>query len=120
MVTITLLGRDFDVAPYKLGSMRKAAPFVDRVNATIGSLTTMEGAIAVASDLVGFVQVGLVKIDPTLTVDQLEEDVGYDDLPALQAAFTSILQASGMRPKAGEVQAPPAADPVAASSAPSA
>lgn len=119
MAQITLLGREFDVAPYKLGAMELAAPFVDRINATIGALTTLEGAVKVAGDLVGFVQIGLAKIDPELTVAKLKDEVGYDDLAVLQAAFSSILLASGFKAK-GEVKAPPAAAPVAASSEPSA
>lgn len=114
MVKVTLLGREFDVAPYKLGALKQAAPFVDRVNAKAGALTTLEGALDVAADLVGFVQIGLAKVDPALTVESMLDEIGYDEMPALQVAFRDILQASGLKPK-GEAPAPVVADQPAAS-----
>jgi hypothetical protein len=106
MVAITLMGRDFDVAPYKIGAMRKAAPYITRINETAGSLSTIDGAVEVAGDMIGFLSIGLVKIDPTLTPEYLEEQIGMGDLVELQAAATAVISASGLRP--GEAPAPSA------------
>jgi hypothetical protein len=106
MVTVTLLGRDFDVAPYKLGALRKAAPIVERINTTAGSLTTFEGAVEAACELAALVSIGLVKLDPALTAEALEEQLGMEDMPALQKAALDILSVSGL--SQGEAKAPTA------------
>jgi hypothetical protein len=103
-VAITLLGRDFHLAPYKLGAMRKAAPLLERINATTGALTTLEGAVHAACDMAALLSIGLVKLDPALTPEALEEQIGMDDLAALQKAVMDVLAASGLRP--GEATAP--------------
>lgn len=106
MVTVTLSGRDFDVAPYKLGSLRKAAPIVERINTIAGSLTTFEGAIEAGCELAALVSIGLVKLDPTLTAEALQEQLGIEDMSAIQKAATDILTASGIIQ--GEARAPTA------------
>lgn len=116
MAKITLDGRDFDIAPYKLGSLRKAAPIIDRINAAAGSLTTMEGTAQATADLVEVLSIGLMKIDPTLTPEALDDIVGFDDLLALRDTFTAILRESGLAPS-GESKAPaPEPAPAGASS----
>lgn len=113
MAKVTIMGRDLEVAPYKIASMRKAAPFIDRINATAGAMTTLEGLTNAAGDLCAVLAIGLVKIDPTLTAEKLEEELGIEDLAALRGAFTAILQESGMQ--AGERPAPSAPEPAGAS-----
>jgi hypothetical protein len=106
MAKITLLGRDFDVAPYKIGAMRKAAPFITRINETAGSMTTLEGAVEAAGDMIGFLAIGLSKIDPTLTAEQLEEQIGLNDALDLQKAMIAVIKDSGLQ--TGEAKAPSA------------
>lgn len=108
MATFDLLGRTFDVAPYKLGAMRRAAPYIDRMNAAAAGLPTIEGMADAAADLCGFLSIGLVKIDSALTSEGLEDMVGLGDLPALRNAFTAILNDSGL--KTGEAPAAPVAE----------
>jgi hypothetical protein len=115
MAKITLDGREFDIAPYKLGSLRKAAPIIDRINATMAKLDSMEGMAQSASDLAAVLSIGLVKIDPALTPEGLDDLVGFDDLPAMLACFTEIMEQSGLTQ--GEATAPaPETAPAGASS----
>jgi hypothetical protein len=107
-------GRAFDIAPYKLGALRRAAPFIDRINAAASSLSTIEGMIDSTADIVAVLSIGLQKIDPALTPEALEEMVGFDDLPALRDAFIAVLRESGMH-AAGEAPAPAPADAEGAS-----
>ena len=106
MVTITLMGRDFDVAPYRIKQLRQAAPFIMAINGKIGSLTSLEAAVDVSADMCGFLAIGMSKIDPTFTQDYLEDNVGLDAIVDLQKAVMDVLTASGLKP--GEAPAPSA------------
>jgi hypothetical protein len=106
MAKVTLLGRDFEVAPLKLADLRKAAPALDRINSTAGSMSTLEGLIASMSDIAIVVSVALVKCDPEMTAQYIEENAGMPDLDALRIALETIMQESGMAPRAGEAPAP--------------
>ena len=105
MVAITLLGETHEVPPYKLKQLRRAAPLIENVNATLGSLSTLSGGVQVMDDLTAFVAIGLEKIRADLSFQALEDKIGMEDLPDLQSAFRDILQASGF--KSGEAKAPP-------------
>ena len=105
MAKVTLMGRDFDVEPYKIKQMRKAAPFIDTINTTTGAMSTIGGLVDAASAFCAVLSIGLVRLDETLTPDALEDMIGFGDLPALRDAFTAILQESGMA-SAGEAPAP--------------
>lgn len=112
MARVTIAGRAFDLAPYKLAQLKAAAAFIDRINATQGALTSVEGMAASASDFLGVLAVGLVRIDPSLTLPALEEMVGLADIPALRDGFMAVLVESGMI--AGEAEAPAPAEPTGA------
>lgn len=114
MAKLTILGRDFEIAPYKLASMRRAAPFIDRINATAGSMTTLEGLTNAAGDFIAVLSIGLVKLDPELTPEMLEEELGIGDLAVMRDAFTAVMKESGLA--AGEVPAPVASEAAGASS----
>jgi hypothetical protein len=105
MATITLDGRDFDLAPFKLGALRKAAPILDRINAASGSLDSMEVMVDSSADIIEVLAIGLVKIDPAMTAEAVLDIVGFDELPMIQRAFVTLMQESGLAPK-GEAQAP--------------
>lgn len=105
MAKLIIGGQTYDIAPYKLGAMRKAAPHIDRVNATAGALTSIEGVIESVGELLAVLSIGLVKIDPALTPEHLEEEIfGLGDAPAVREAFQAVLLESGML--AGEATAP--------------
>jgi hypothetical protein len=105
MARLEIGGRAFEIAPYKLGALRRAAPYIDRINANAGALGTIEGMTDSTADIVAVLSIGLQKLDPALTPEALEEMVGFDDLPALRDAFVDVLRESGMR-AAGEAPAP--------------
>lgn len=104
MAHLTILGREFDLAPYKLGALRRAAPHIDAMNAIGGALTTMEGMVESASHMIAIVAIGLEKLDPVMTAAHIEDEMGLDDLPALGAAVRDLLAESGLAAK-GEAQA---------------
>ena len=104
MATVTILGGDREVAPYNIAMMRRAAPFIDRIQATAGALNTLAGMTDVAGDFCGVMAIGLSKVDPVLTQEYLEENLGLGDLNALRDAFVAILEESGLVPK-GEAMA---------------
>jgi len=108
MARVVISGRAFDLAPYKLAHLRQAAPFIDRINATQGALTSVEGMVGSAADFLGVLAVGLTRIDPALTLDALQEMVGLSDITALRDGFMEVLVESGMI--AGEAAAPVPAD----------
>lgn len=107
MAKLTLAGRSFEIAPYKLGALRKAAPHIDAINASALTIDSIEGLIENAAHIVAIVSIGLVKIDPTLTEEALEDMVGADDMGALGAALRDIMTEAGLAPK-GEATAPEA------------
>jgi hypothetical protein len=114
MVTVTMGGRSWEVAPYKIGAMRKAAPHIDIINSKVGALSTVEGMASVASEFLSVLLVGIQKVDPSVTLEQLEDEVSLADIQDLRDAFQGVLAESGMT-RAGEAEAPAAAAPVAAS-----
>ena len=104
MATVTFAGRSFEIAPYKLGALRKAAPHIDAINAG-ASIETIEGLMDNAEHIVEIIAIGLVKIDPALTAAALDDLIGVDDMPVLGTAFRDILAEAGLTPK-GEAKAP--------------
>jgi len=105
MVSVTLAGRSFEIAPYKLGALRKAAPHIDAINSAAGDITTIAGMMESAAELVAVLAIGIAATDPTVTADTLLDALGVDDLPALYTALTELLRESGLAPK-GEATAP--------------
>ena len=99
MAKVTIMGRDFEIAPYKLGQLRQAAPIIERLNAAFtragAANVALDDMVSSLGDLVAFVAVGIRRVDPSVTIEAIEDSVGFDDLPALQAAFLDILRESG-------------------------
>lgn len=118
MARVVIAGRAFDLAPYKLGALRQASAYIDRINASQGALSTVEGMVAAAGDFLGVLSVGISRIDPAMTLAALEEIVGIDDIPALRDGFMEVLAESGL--VAGEAPAPVLAGEPDASTTPSA
>jgi hypothetical protein len=111
MAKVTLGGRDFEIAPYKLGQLRAAAPIIDRINASIPKLTdtkvppTMSDMAASLTDTLAVLYIGIAKADPTVTLEVLEDLVGIGDQAAVLSAFREVMQESGLGK--GEALAPP-------------
>lgn len=117
MAKIHILGRDFAIAPYKLGELRRAAPFIDNIQRKTDGSGSLSDLMDSAVDLLNVLSIGLVKVDPMLTPDYLEANVSMDEFVGLQTAFVDLSEESGLQRK-GEVTAPPAAVPEGASSEP--
>ena len=94
MVAVRLLGREFEIAPYTLGELRRIAPALDRIRAL--EQGTTGASIATACGLAAVVAVGLGRIDPSLTPAVLLDRLDLGDLPALEAACSQIIAASGI------------------------
>ncbi len=107
-VIVDVGGREFGIAPYKLGAMKRAAPAIDAMNAIAGAFSTMAGMTAALGYALDVLFVGLHAVDPALTRDSLDDAFGIDDAPRIMSAVQEVLAASGLQPK-GEAPAPPAA-----------
>ena len=116
MATLIIGERSFEIAPYKLGALRKAAPHIDAINASVQALQgDVDKDVLAAGGIVGLLEntehivailaIGLQKIDPLLTAEALEDMIAADDMPALGVALRGILAESGLAPK-GEAKAP--------------
>lgn len=114
MAIIHILGRDFAIAPYKLGELRRAAPFIDNIQRKADGSGLLSDLMDSAVDLLNVLSIGLVKIDPMLTADYLEANVSMDEFARLQTAFVALSAESGLTRK-GEATAPPAPAPEGAS-----
>lgn len=127
MVTIEIGGRSFEVAPLKLGQLRRAAPFVDELNRLIGEQEerkkeaetaglkapdpSMSEMTALTRALCEIIAIGLSKADPSMTADAIEDEVDLSFLGSLQVAAFALLKSSGLSQK-GEAEAlsPPRAE----------
>ena len=107
MAKLEIGGRAFELAPFKLADLRKAAPHIDAINATAGALSTFEGMVAVGRSIIEVLAVAIMKIDAAMDADALEGLADLADMTKLQAALSDLLAESGLAPK-GEVPAPSA------------
>ncbi len=105
MATFILDGRDYDIAPFKIRELRLAAPHIDRINAAT-DLASMAGIAEYTGEFIAVVSIGLQKIDPDLTAEEVEARMSYSELAALRGAFSAILTEAGLAP-AGEIVADP-------------
>ena len=123
MARLTIGGREFDLAPFKLGALKRAAPFLDRINTRTGSLNTaassMELIMENAEDIMQVLAIGTSKIDPACDTAWLADEAGFEDIPALSQTFTELMQDSGLAPRGahapGEAPAPAAPEAAGAS-----
>lgn len=117
-VQLEVGGRPFEVAPFKLGELRKAAPHIDRMNDLMKIVEDGRKAeppqdppMAVLADLMHelceICAIGLGKIDPEMNCDWLEDQIDLSFIMSLQEAVIALLRSSGLAPK-GEAQAPSA------------
>jgi hypothetical protein len=90
-----LQGREFILAPYTLGALRRAAPYIDKVNAAALSCTSFGDRIAMSLDLLAVVAIGLEQSDLGCTAERLAEDMSPAVIPELEVAYHCILAEAG-------------------------
>lgn len=141
MANITVKGRDFAIAPYMLGSMIAAAPFVDAMKArqaevevragvaflpgdlpaeraaktqAVTATMTLVETMANLRDVVEILHIGVAKIDPAITVDDMLEAYAPtgEDMSLLMVAMNEVLRRGGLQ--SGEAKAPVTTDPTGA------
>jgi predicted deacylase len=132
-VAVTLLGREFHLAPYKLGQMIEAAPILDAQQARSAAIAERAGvsflptdpaderlaksaqitaamttaeALAEAADAIRILHIGIARIDPSVTVEHLLDSVeaSAESIGAIIAAMFGVLGHSGLIQ--GEAAAP--------------
>ncbi|MDB5582924.1 MAG: hypothetical protein JWR80_8100 [Bradyrhizobium sp.] len=96
MVMFSILGREIEVAPYKLEALTAAAPFIDGLLASTESMKTLQGVMGGTGDFVRALSIGLQKVDPVFTPEYLAAQLDFTDITRLQAPFRELLQASGL------------------------
>jgi hypothetical protein len=106
MAKLTLGDVDYNLAPFKLGMLRRVAPLLDKIKQRTMAETAACAAEGMA-DVVEVLALALAKEYPAMTVEHLEDDlIGVGDFPAVRAAFFELMQESGMGAAPGE-QKPP-------------
>jgi hypothetical protein len=132
-IAITLLGRAFELAPYKLGQMIEAAPILDAQQARSAAIAERAGvtflptdpaderlaksaritaamttaeALAEAADAIRILHIGIARIDPAITVQHLLDGVeaSAEGIGTIIAAMFAVLGHSGLIQ--GEAAAP--------------
>lgn len=113
-VSVKIGDRAFEVAvPYKLRQIEAAAPFIDEINAAAREVeTSMVGMSRSFRAMLGAILPGIVKADPSVTLDMLIDEFDPGEWQALRAAFDAIFNRSGIA--SGEAPAPAPAEPAAA------
>jgi hypothetical protein len=133
VIILNILGREVKIAPYKLGAMIEAAPFIDaqrerqrligeRTGIHIlptdpddvrdakgrefAERTTMVEMMATMKDCIGVLHIGVRKADPTITLEDMLDsfDPVPEDFAQLMHAMNNLLRGSGMQE--GEAPAP--------------
>lgn len=105
MAKLTVGGREFDIAPFMLGALKKAAPIVDRINASGAPVESLSGIVHSLDDFIEVLAIGTVKIDPECDAAWFQENASFSDQAVILKAFHELLQESGLAPK-GEATAP--------------
>jgi hypothetical protein len=116
-VTIELPdGRSFEIAPFKIGALRQAAPHIDALNANVtraneirknGEAPSLSDLGELMHELLAVLAVGIQRIDPLVTIEHLEDLVDLSFLQSLQTAVFAVMAASGLAPKGEAKPSPP-------------
>ncbi|MDB5582926.1 MAG: hypothetical protein JWR80_8102 [Bradyrhizobium sp.] len=104
MATLIIGGRSFEIAPYAIGRLRRAAPHIDALNALAATGRAPEaggvtGLLENTGHIVAILAIGLERVDPSLTAGALGCMIGPDDMAGLGFALGEILAESGLGPK---------------------
>ena len=98
MATLTLAGRSYAIAPFRLRELRLAAPHIDRLAARRGPLASVEAVAETAADMVAVLAAGL----DAASAQSLQAEVGLGDLEPLRAAFDAVMAEAGLKRAAGD------------------
>ena len=98
MATLTLAGRSYTIAPFRLRELRLAAPHIDRLAARKGPLASVEAVAETAADMLSVLAVGLADA----SLESLQAEVALDDLERLRAAFDAVMAEAGLKRPQGE------------------
>jgi hypothetical protein len=100
MVAVKIGDRSFEVAvPFKLRQIRQAAPHLDALNASAQTAETEGSMVALGESLhhmLAAILPGIQKIDPSVSLDQLEDEFDPSHWSDLRAVFNAIFNGSGM------------------------
>lgn len=105
--------RKFEIAPYRLRELRLAAPFIEAMNATAervskvqaGETPSMTDMFDLSRSLCEVLAIGVAKVAPEVTADDIEELTGFSALNGLQNAVREVLEQSGLS-SVGKTTAP--------------
>jgi hypothetical protein len=92
MAAVTLGGRAYDIAPFRLRELRRAAPHIDRLAARQGPPTSVAAVAETAADMLAVLAAGLPEVSP----GELEAAVSLDELDQLRAAFEAVMAEAGL------------------------
>ena len=95
-----------ELAPFKLGDLKKVAPIIDRINTRGDGIADFERTIDAVLDFATVISFSAIKADIECDADWFAEHVGFSDQAAIMIAFRDLLKDSGLAPK-GEAPAPP-------------
>ncbi len=97
MAELTLGAKTYAIAPFRLRELRLAAPYIDRLSARAGKLTSVEAVAETAADMLAVLAVGVADASP----EALQAQASLADLDALRAAFDQVMAEAGLtRPAA--------------------
>ena len=111
----------FTLAPYRIGQLRQAAPHIDAITTAQAGLPSqdeiaeqikagtfkLEPLVALMGELVGALSVGMIRGDPSLSIEAIEDQVGLGDVAEMLRAFRDVMAESGGS-TTGEAPAPAA------------
>ena len=109
MATLTLGGATYAIAPFRLRELRLAAPYIDRLSARAGKLSSVEAVAETAADMLAVLAAGM----EGASLETLQAQASLTDLEALRAAFDQVMAEAGLkRPDTPQGEAEGTAIPV--------
>lgn len=111
---IEIGGKSYDVPPFMLAELERAAPHLDVLNelepefraarqgGKVPSLTTQFRMLRAQVEILA---VGIGLVDPSVTADQIMGQVNFSFIPSLGAAVNALMVSAGIQ-NAGEAKAP--------------
>jgi hypothetical protein len=93
MATLTLGGRAYEIAPFRLRELRRAAPHIDRLAGRRAPLDTVAAVAETAADMLAVIGCGL----PDEEAEALVARVSLAELEAVRAAFDQVMAEAGLK-----------------------
>lgn len=91
MATLTLGGRVYEIAPFRLRELRLAAPHIDRLAARQGPPGSVAAVAEAAADMLAVLAAGL----PGVAGEELQAAASLDDLEGLRSTFDTVMAEAG-------------------------